>query len=189
MDIVRHCHIDFWETPRQRQWVAKLEDRVLKKERQIIDIQIQEFLQKGIISRSIFQEELIISPIFLRPKPDGSHRVIFNLKSLNDSVVYQHFKLDTLEKAIQLVRPGCYMASLDLKDAYYSVLIALEQQRYLKFLAQCGISCTGYIDDSLYLGETVQECMTNIHTAVQLFISLGFHIHPKKSVIVPSQSI
>ena len=31
--------------------------------------------------------------------------------------------------------------------------------------------------------------MTNIHTAVQLFISLGFHIHPKKSVIVPSQSI
>ncbi|KAK2548898.1 Polyprotein P3 [Acropora cervicornis] len=223
MDIVRHCHIDFWETPRQRQWVAKLEDRFLKKERQIIDIQIQEFLQKGIISRSIFQEEQIISPIFLRPKPDGSHRVIFNLKSLNDSVVYQHFKLDTLEKAIQLVRPGCYMASLDLKDAYYSVPIALEQQRYLKFLwrgvlyqfqcllmgltssprlftkllkpvfghlrAQCGISRTGYIDDSLYLGETVQECMTNIHTAVQLFISLGFHIHPKKSVIVPSQSI
>jgi len=131
MDIVRHCHIDFWETPRQRQWVAKLEDRFLKKERQIIDIQIQEFLQKGIISRSIFQEEQIISPIFLRPKPDGSHRVIFNLKSLNDSVVYQHFKLDTLEKAIQLVRPGCYMASLDLKDAYYSVPIALEQQRYL----------------------------------------------------------
>ena len=134
MDIVRHCHIDFWETPRQRQWVAKLEDRFLKKERQIIDIQIQEFLQKGIISRSIFQEEQIISPIFLRPKPDGSHRVIFNLKSLNDSVVYQHFKLDTLEKAIQLVRPGCYMASLDLKDAYFSVPIALEQQRYLKFL-------------------------------------------------------
>ena len=119
MDIVRHCHIDCWETPRQRQWVAKLEDRFLKKERQIYDIQIQKFLHKGIISRSIFQEEQIISPIFLRLKPDGSHRVIFNLKSLNDSVVYQHFKLDTLEKAIQLVRPGCYMASLDLKDAYY----------------------------------------------------------------------
>ena len=64
MDIVRHCHIDFWETPRQRQWVAKLEDRFLKKERQIIDIQIQEFLQKGIISRSIFQEEQIISQYF-----------------------------------------------------------------------------------------------------------------------------
>ena len=223
MDIVCHCHIDFWETPRQRQRVTKLENRFLEKERHIIDIQIQEFLQKGIISRSIFQEEQIISPIFLRPKPDGSHRVIFNLKSLYDSVVYQHFKLDTLEKAIQLVRPGCYMASLDLKDAYYSVPIALEQQRYLKFLwrgvlyqfqclpmgltssprlftkllkpvfghlrAQCGISCTGYIDDSLHLGETVQECMTNILTAVQLFISLGFHIHPEKSVIVPSQSI
>ena len=55
--------------------------------------------------------------------------------------------------------------------------------------AQCGISCTCYIDDSLYLRETVQECMTNILTVVQLFISLGFHIHPEKSVIVPSQSI
>ena len=101
MDIVCHCHIDFWETPRQRQRVAKLENRFLEKERHIVDIQIQEFLQKGIISCSIFQEEQIISPIFLRPKPDGSHRVIFNQKSLNDSVVYQHFKLDTLEKAIQ----------------------------------------------------------------------------------------
>ena len=30
MDIVRHCHIDFWETPRQRQWVAKSEDTFLK---------------------------------------------------------------------------------------------------------------------------------------------------------------
>ena len=97
MDIVCHCHIDFWETLRQRQRVAKLENRFLEKERHIVDIQIQEFLQKGIISCSIFQEEQIISPIFLRPKPDGSHRVIFNLKSLNDSVVYQHFKLDTLE--------------------------------------------------------------------------------------------
>ena len=67
---------------------GKVEDRFLKKERQIIDIQIQEFLHKGIISCCIFQEEQIISPIFLRPKPDGSHRVIFNLKSLNDSVVY-----------------------------------------------------------------------------------------------------
>ena len=86
----------------------------------------------------MFQEEQIISPIFLRPKPDGSHRVIFNLKSLNDSVVYQHFKLDTLEKAIQLVRPGCYMASLDLKDAYYSVPIALEQQRSSKVSMERG---------------------------------------------------
>ena len=30
--------------------------------------------------------------------------------------------------------PGCFMTSIDLKDAYYSVPMALEHQKYLKFV-------------------------------------------------------
>ena len=37
----------------------------------------------------------MISPIFIRPKKDGSHRVIFYLKKLNEAVSYHHFKMDT----------------------------------------------------------------------------------------------
>ena len=52
---------------------------------------------------------------------------------------------------------------------------------------QCGISCAGYIDDSLYIGDTYESCLRNTLTAVQLFISAGFQVHPKKSMVVPTQ--
>lgn len=74
-----------------------------------------------------------ISPIFLRPKKDGSHRLILNLKKLNTTIVYRHFKMDTLKSAINLVTPNCFMASLDWKDAYYSVPVLPEFQKFLKF--------------------------------------------------------
>ena len=90
-------------------------------------------MKKGVIVESTHEPNEYISPIFLRPKKDGSHRLILNLKSLNQSVVYQHFKMDTIWTAIRMMRPGCYMASIDLKDAYYSVPINKDYQKYLKF--------------------------------------------------------
>ena len=42
--------------------------------------------------------------------------------------------MDTSESAIRIIKPDCYMASIDLKDAYYTVAIAEEHQKYLKFL-------------------------------------------------------
>ena len=59
--------------------------------------------------------------------------MILNLQALNEHVVYVHFKMDTLEDAINLMKPNCFMASIDLKDAYYSVPIAQVHQKYLKF--------------------------------------------------------
>ncbi len=41
--------------------------------------------------------------------------------------------METLQSVIALMRPGCYMASIDLRDAYYSVPIDIEYQKYLKF--------------------------------------------------------
>ena len=74
-----------------------------------------------------------LSPIFLREKKDGSHRMILNLKVLNKSITYHHFKLDNLGSVIKLMRPNCFMATIDLKDAYYSVPVSEKHQKYLKF--------------------------------------------------------
>ena len=54
---------------------------------------------------------------------------------------------------------------------------------------QCGISSAGYIDNSLYIGDVYESSLRNILTAVQLFISLGFQVHPKKCMVVPTQKI
>ena len=59
--------------------------------------------------------------------------MILNLTSFNQHVDYQHFKMDSVWTAIRLMTPNCHMASVDLKDAYYSVSIAKPHQKYLKF--------------------------------------------------------
>ena len=41
--------------------------------------------------------------------------------------------MDTIQTALKLIRSGCYMASIDLKDAYYSVPVADEDRKLLKF--------------------------------------------------------
>ena len=76
-----------------------------------------------------------ISNIFLRRKKDGNYRMILNLKCFNENVSKHHFKMESLKSAVKLMKPGCYMASADLKDAYYSVPIHqyFSHQTFLKF--------------------------------------------------------
>ena len=67
----------------------------------------------------------VISTVFVRPKRDPKQfRVIFNLKALNQFVAYHKFKMETVEYAIKLTSKCCYMFSIDLRDAYYSIPIA-----------------------------------------------------------------
>ena len=90
-------------------------------------------LEKRIIKVSKHEQGEYISPIFVSPKKDGTFRMTLNLKKLNTYVVYHHFKMESIWSAIRLMTPNCFMASIDLKDAYYSVPIASEDQKYLKF--------------------------------------------------------
>ena len=59
--------------------------------------------------------------------------MIFNLKNLKKHVQCNHFKVDTLQSVLNSMRPNCFMASIDLKDAYYCVPIASSHQKYLTF--------------------------------------------------------
>ena len=48
---------------------------------------------------------------------------------------------------------------------------------------------SGYIDDSYLQGDTSAECHKNVTDTITLFTKLGFHIHPEKSVFIPSQKL
>lgn len=124
--------IEFTRTPYQR--VVPKEKKILDLDKQhVIDTEIAELLAKGVITPSSHEKGEYISPIFTRAKKDGSFRVILNLKRLNIHVQYHHFKMDSLNTVLQMVKPGCFMASIDLKDAYYSVPSATADQKYPKF--------------------------------------------------------
>ena len=91
-------------------------------------------LSKGVLRDSHSETGEFVSTICLRPKNNGSFRMILNLKQFNESVEYHHFKMDTLETVTRMMKPGCFMASVDLKDAYYTVPIHSDHQKFLKFM-------------------------------------------------------
>ena len=132
LDTVKGYKIEFQTLPSQS--FIKPQMKFTNEERIIITEEIQKFLDKNIIEIVDRSDDEFISNIFLRPKKDGTFRIIFNTKELNDSVEYHHFKMDTLQTAIQLMKEDCWFASVDLKDAYYSVLVHPDHRKYLKFL-------------------------------------------------------
>ena len=48
---------------------------------------------------------------------------------------------------------------------------------------------SGCVDDSLLIGDTYLECEENVHITVKLMSNLGFLIHEKKSVLIPTKKI
>ena len=74
-----------------------------------------------------------MSSIFTRDKRDGSYRMILNLKQLNKSNEYEHFKMESLQSVLNIIRPNWWMTCVDLKDAFYTVPIHPDHQKFLKF--------------------------------------------------------
>ena len=131
LKLLDGVEIEFTETPLQE---LGFETKFSKEETEKVDKEIQELWKKGVIVTCERKEGDFVSPIFTRPKKDGKIRLILNLKKLNKSVEYHHFKMETLKQALALVTEECWFASLDLKEAYFSISIKEESQEYLKFL-------------------------------------------------------
>ena len=102
-------------------------------ETKIIDTEIQNLIKMKAIIEVQECHDQFISTIFTRPKKNGEYRVIFNLKNLNESIEYHHFKMDTVESAVNLLSKNCWMTSVDIRHAYLTVRIATEHQKYLRF--------------------------------------------------------
>ena len=100
---------------------------------EIIDNEIQELLQKGVVVPVEDTADCFVSNIFLRPKPGNKFRMIIDLSDLNEFISKNHFKMDHLEVATQMLFPGAWLASIDLKEAYYAIPIAEEDQKFLCF--------------------------------------------------------
>ena len=213
LDAVKHYHIEF-STGYPVQSLLSKYITFSSSEQEIIEAEIGKLFTKGVIIENTTSEPgEFISTVFVRMKKDGTHMMILNLKQLNEHVAYHHFKMDTIQTALKLMHPGCFMASVDLKDAYYSVPVAKEDRKFLRFqwgatlfqftclpftkllkpvyahIRSIGHTCMGQIDDSLLVGYDYTVCHRNIIDTVGTFCNLGFIIHPQKSIFEPKQEI
>lgn len=135
IDIVRRgLKIDFESKP-HRNYVPKLSYN--PEEQEVISLEIKKLLKKGVIKQCEREEGDFVSTVFTRKKKDGINmRTILNLKSLNEHVVYHHFKMESLSDVFKIIQPNCWMASVDQKDAFYTIPIHKEYQKFFKFIWQ-----------------------------------------------------
>ena len=92
--------------------------------------EIQNLQLEEVTTECNLEQDEFISPIFTVPKKDTKVRLIINLKKLNTNVYNTHFKMEGIQTIIKLVTPNCWMASLGLKHAHYSVKVDPICQKY-----------------------------------------------------------
>ena len=129
--LLKGTSIEFCEKPIQHylpKWVRS------EREIHITSGEINRLLLKGVLEVTHHSGNKIISDILLRDKRDGSHRMILKLKNLNLYKAKAHFKMVTLHTITNLIKRDCFMASIGLKDVYYSVSVTREDRKYLCFL-------------------------------------------------------
>ena len=129
--------------------------------------------------------------------------------------------MESINHVLDIIKPGAYMASVDLKDAFYTIPIQEDHIKYLKFyhgsfyeflcmpngyseamrvftkilkppfahLRTQGHLSVVYVDDTYLQGDTYSQCLSNVEDTISMLRSLGFCIHMKKSVLVPTQTI
>ena len=117
-----------------RQNVPRPQIRCSHEDKYKIDLEVNKYLNSGIIERANHSQCEYVSQIFPVPKKSGGLRIILNLKPLNLDIVYKHFKMENLNTVLNLVEQDCFMASIDLQDAYYSVNINTRYRKFLRFL-------------------------------------------------------
>ena len=99
----------------------------------VIDKEVSELIKKDVVVQVALSNDLFVSNVFLRPKPDGKWRLIIDLSDLNVFVTKHHFKMDHLEDAVNLLFPEAWLASIDLREAYYAIPIHPDDWKYLCF--------------------------------------------------------
>ena len=71
------------------------------------------------------------SRLFVTPKVTGGLRPVIDLSLLNGWVAVSSFHMETAQSVLQSLRPGDWMVSLDLQDAYLQVPV--HQASHLRF--------------------------------------------------------
>ena len=103
------------------------------------------------------------SRLFLVEKATGGWRPVIDFSHLNDFVQLTSFKMETVASVLLSVREGDFLASLDLKDAYFQIPIHGSSRKLLRFMSEG----TVYQFKALCFGlSTAPQVFTRVFAAV-----------------------
>ena len=125
--------------------------------------EVEAMLAKGALEIARDPGPGFYSRLFLVEKATGGWRPVIDLSHLNDFVQLTPFKMETVASVLLSVREGDFLASLDLKDAYFQIPIHGSSRKLLRFMSEG----TVYQFKALCFGlSTAPQVFTRIFAAV-----------------------
>ena len=96
---------------------------------------IQALISKGAVKLAPLPSLGFYSRLFVVWKTLGSWHPVIDLSHLNRFLASSPFKMETIQSVLLSVRPGDWMVSIDLKEAYLQIPVHPESRKYLRFVA------------------------------------------------------
>lgn len=115
--------------------VAQRPRRLSLLEQQVVEQQIKEWLQAGII-RVSFSE--YASPLVLVKKKNGETRVCVDYRLLNKKIVKDEFPLPVIDDLIDKLQDARVFSVLDLKNGFFHLKVSEESIQYTSFVTHQG---------------------------------------------------
>ena len=181
-----------------------------------ITTEVLKLLNKGAIVETQQTPHNFVSQLFLVEKNDGGQRPVINLRSLNQFVKTEHFKMKGLHLLPDLLQSRDWMVKVDLKDLQIPIhpdyhtsspsngrrkltnsnacpLVSRVFTKLLKpvvgFLRQIGCRLIIYLDDILLMHQERDQLEQITQLISQMLESLGLTVNRKKSILIPTQKL
>ena len=132
LGVVKGIKLKFTDVPWQAGPLPEI--NLSDKDKALVDKEVGELLQKGAVVKVDPIPGQFVSNFFLVAKKSSGMRPVINLKKLNKFSAREHFKMEHILTILPLLHEGCFMTSLDLKDAYFSIPMSDSDRKYLRFL-------------------------------------------------------
>ena len=101
----------------------------------VLDQEIEKMLAKDALEIVLDPGPGFYSRIFLVEKATGDWRPVIDLFHLNGFVQQTPFKMETIASVLLSIREGDFLASIDLKDAYFQIPVHQAFRKLLRFLS------------------------------------------------------
>lgn len=109
--------------------------RISLKEQVVVEEQVAEWLEQGIIRVSYSE---YASPLVLVRKKDGTIRVCVDYRKLNSKIVKDEFPLPIIEDYIDKLAEAKVFSVLDLKNGFFHLNVSHESIKYTAFVTHHG---------------------------------------------------
>lgn len=182
--------------------------RVSPSERKIIDNQVREMLQKGIIQES---SSPWAAPVILVKKKDGTWRFCVDYRRLNSITKKDVYPLPRIDDALDCLHSASYFSSIDLRSGYWQIPMHPADKEKTAFITPDGLYefnvmpfglcnapatferfmdtilrglkwnvCMCYLDDIVIFGRTFREHNERVDIVLECIRNAGLVLNSKK---------